>query len=72
MRVRRIFSANVDGRLVDALEVCNLHVNEREIAGRRQVPTLVEIAGQGDPDLPTTTKTKDRRSFAKIGNDRIG
>jgi hypothetical protein len=72
MRVRRIFSANVDGRVALGLRTCNLHVNGREIAGRRQVPRLVEIDGHGDPDLPTPTKTEDRRSITKIRNDRIG
>jgi hypothetical protein len=51
MRVRRIFSANVDGRVTRRPETCKLQPKRREIAGRRRVTTLVEIADHGDVDL---------------------
>ena len=73
MRVRRNLCANVDGRVQCGLQTCNLQVNRREIAGRRRVTTLVEIADRGDPDLrfPTQLKIDDHSRRSIVGGSGL-
>ena len=66
MRVRQIFSANVDRHMAPGSSVCNLQLNARKTAGRHQMPRLAEIPAQSDLDLPIASPDQDRRPIGEI------